>query len=104
MEICVDRHTKLDYAEVLDDIAMVICKMDDRENFSRIDLRDRTSVCNNNYPWYKGAFGNCLIYLNSGRTDLLYLIPYMALDNFLWWEKTETEKLEKYAKHTIRRV
>ena len=103
MEILVNRETVLDYDKVLDGIAMVMYKRPDNDRTVVHDLRDRKKMCNNNYPWYKGSFGNALIYLNAKYTDKLYLIPYSALGNFSYFKKTTTEILEKYAAHTIMR-
>ena len=104
MEICVDRHTKLDYAEVLNGIAAVVCN--GQSGKRRVyDLRNRESLDGNGYPWFEGCFGNSLIYLNAGFTDKLYL---MDADSFKAYctmvVQGHKPDMEMYAKHTIRRV
>ena len=77
----IKKHAKLDYNSVLEKIVAVYRWKEKRiekgvykKCLVCTDLHDRKSVCNDNYPWYKGAFGNCLIDLKAGFTDKLYLI------------------------------
>ena len=104
MEICVDRHTKLNYAEVLDGIAAVVCN--GQSGRRRVyDLRDRESLDGNGYPWFEGCFGNSLIYLNAGSTDKLYLMDGKSFKEYCMAVTKENKpNMEKYAKHIIRRV
>ena len=106
MSIRVDglKFKKIDYDKVLDGSAMVMYKRHDNDRTVVHDLRDRKKMCNNNYPWYKGSFGNALIALQYAKTtNKLYLISYSALGNFSYFKKTTIEMLEKYAAHTIER-
>jgi len=83
--------TKLDYDTVLKNIVMVVyfdneairLFNDNREikGYRIVPMNDRKTTVNNGYPWYKGAFGNCLTYLNSKRTDTLYLLDNKAKDS-----------------------
>ena len=64
----IKKHAKLDYNSVLEKIVAVYRwkeKRIEKGVYNKClvcaDLYDRKSVCNDNYPWYKGAFGNCLI-------------------------------------------
>ena len=77
----IKKHARLDYDSILENVVAVyrwkerrIEKGIYKKCLVCVDLHDRKSVCNDNYPWYKGAFGNCLIGLETGFTDKLYLI------------------------------
>lgn len=103
MNIKVNRRTKLDYDKILDGIVAVVCN---KQNGKRIvyDLRDRESFDDNGNPWFKGCFGNSLIYLNGKFTDKLYL---MDVDSFRTYYNMTVKgcktNLEMYATHTIER-
>lgn len=48
------------------------------------DLTDKESKTGNTgNPWYKDAYGNCLIALKAHFTDKLYLMKKDALKNFI---------------------
>lgn len=77
----IKKHARLDYDSILENVVAVyhwkerrIEKGVYKKCLVCVDLHDRKSVCNDNYPWYKGAFGNCLIGLETGFTDKLYLL------------------------------
>lgn len=72
--------TKLDYDTVLENVTAVVFFDTQINRYSVINMTDRKKTDDNGYPWYKGAFGNCIIYLNSKRTDTLYLLDNKAVD------------------------
>lgn len=75
------------------------------------DIRDKTKTTDSGkYPWYKGAFGNCLISLKYSKvTDKLYLLSEdngkkMYSEGFIYKDMIERiELLEKYADKIITR-
>ena len=73
--------TKLDYDTVLENIVLVVYFDKETNIYSTVGMSDRETTVNDGSPWYTGAFGNCLICLNSKRTDTLYLLDREAINN-----------------------
>ena len=110
MNIKVNRKTDIDYDKILDGIVWVfyLTNTDNEWKIRQrcVDLRDRQEVDDNNYPIYKGRFGNALISLRYGKTtDKLYLMDKEGFDVFRDRDVRgiTAEQLEKYAMHTIER-
>ena len=70
----------LDYDTVLENVTAVVFFDKEINRYAVVNMIDRKKTDDNGYPWYKGAFGNCIIYLNSQRTDILYLLGNKAVE------------------------
>lgn len=106
MDYKVNYSTKLDYDSVLKDIVAVVYYKDGHYYSTVADMSNREITTDNGYPWYKGAFGNCLIALNSKLTDTLYLLDKKAMDKirFIAADKESVGRfLKDNAVHTISR-
>ena len=110
-----------DYDSLLENVCAVIYFRNDalNEKMCYADMSDRKKMDGHGYPWYKGAFGNCLIKLNNSKiTDALYLLTndekekiineyclFAENNNFSIEEGIAEHRLllEKYCKKILRR-
>ena len=85
--IKINRGTKLNYDDVLENIAAVVymenstgCRPD---LIHMAHIADRTETTDKGDLWYKGCFENCIIYLTASKiTDRLYLLNTETLKRF----------------------
>ena len=85
--IKINRGTKLNYDDVLENIAAVVyvenstgCRPD---LIHMAHIADRTETTDKGDLWYEGCFGNCIISLRNQKiTDKLYLLNTEALKKF----------------------
>lgn len=85
--IKISRRTKLNYGEVLENIAAVVYVENStgrRPGLVRMaDMRNKTETTDKGDLWYEGCFGNCIIRLRNQKiTDKLYLLNTEAFKKF----------------------
>lgn len=75
-----------------------------------VDMSDKTITDGHGNPWFEGAYGNCLIFLQHQKcTDKLYLVSKNRIkdiyDAGFYYANNERriEILEKFAKRTVER-
>lgn len=101
--------------EMIEEMDVVFYVSNDKKLYM-LDIRDKALTDYHGYPWYKGAFGNCLIALeNTKITDKLYLLTRSSRQKIMSKGFGRTNKsaeeilekrvalLEKYANKIITR-
>ena len=104
MTYTVDRRYAINYDEALNGICMVLYVKKDNGQLSIANMQDRETKTDRGDPWYRGCFSNCLISLNAGHTDKLYLMTEEAILRLNGKSSAEIiSRLDIEAKHTIER-
>ena len=85
--IRINRGPKLNYDDVLENIAAVVYVENStgcRPGLVHMaDMRNKTETTDKGDLWYEGCFGNCIISLRNQKiTDKLYLLNTEALKKF----------------------